>query len=165
MIFDVIVGSKQHRLELNRKPDQWICRLDGREIAIDARRIDPDRLSLVADGRVYEIRREQIGSMTRLHVGRREYLVEVRDPRALVGRKRSGAGDSGPKKVVASMPGRVLRVVAAEKATIEAGQPILVLEAMKMQNEIASPKTGVIQKLFVVEGGRVNAGDVLAIVE
>lgn len=163
MICDVIVGARTYRLELQGPPDRSICRLDGREIQIDARTIDGDRLSLVIEGRVYEVRTERLGGRVQVYVGHEDYPVEVRDPRALAGRKRPG--ESGPKKVVASMPGRVLRVLEAEGARVEAGQAILVLEAMKMQNEIKSPKTGVLQKLLVLEGGKVNAGDVLAIVE
>jgi biotin carboxyl carrier protein len=163
MICDVIVGTRTYRLEFDRGADRTICRLDGREIRIDACRTRPDQLSLLIASRVYEVRREQVAGRVQLYVGREPYTVEVRDPRALRGRER--VGESGPKKVVASMPGRVVRVVEAEGALVEAGQAILVLEAMKMQNEIKSPKAGVIRKLLVLEGGKVNAGDVLAVVE
>jgi biotin carboxyl carrier protein len=63
------------------------------------------------------------------------------------------------------MPGKVVRVLIGEEQPIEAGQSIMVVEAMKMQNEIKSPKKGVVQKIVAAEGANVNAGDVLAIVE
>jgi biotin carboxyl carrier protein len=63
------------------------------------------------------------------------------------------------------MPGKVVRVVVAEQQAVEAGQSILVVEAMKMQNEIKSPKKGTLKKIVAAEGANVNAGDVLAIVE
>jgi biotin carboxyl carrier protein len=63
------------------------------------------------------------------------------------------------------MPGRIVRVLVSEKSEVEAGQGILVVEAMKMQNEIKSPKKGVVQKILAAQGVTVNAGDVLAIVE
>ena len=63
------------------------------------------------------------------------------------------------------MPGKVVRVLASENTEVEAGQGVLVVEAMKMQNEIKSPKKGRVQKILAVEGAAVNAGDVLAIVE
>jgi biotin carboxyl carrier protein len=63
------------------------------------------------------------------------------------------------------MPGKVVRVLAAEKSIVEAGQGVIVVEAMKMQNEIKSPKKGTVQKVLAAEGTAVNAGDVLAIVE
>jgi biotin carboxyl carrier protein len=63
------------------------------------------------------------------------------------------------------MPGKVVRVLLAENTAVEAGQGILVVEAMKMQNEIKSPKKGVVQKIVATQGTTVNAGDVLAVVE
>jgi len=66
---------------------------------------------------------------------------------------------------VAPMPGKVVRILAAESAEVEAGQGIVVVEAMKMQNEIKSPKKGVVRKVVAAEGAAVNAGDVLAVVE
>jgi biotin carboxyl carrier protein len=63
------------------------------------------------------------------------------------------------------MPGKVIRILLQEKAKVEPGQGIVVMEAMKMQNEIKSPRKGTIQKILATEGASVNAGDVLAIVE
>ena len=63
------------------------------------------------------------------------------------------------------MPGKVVRILVRERAEVEAGQGIVIVEAMKMQNEIKSPKKGILQKLLTAEGSNVNAGDVLAIVE
>jgi biotin carboxyl carrier protein len=73
--------------------------------------------------------------------------------------------DQGPKKLTAPMPGKIVRVLVSQGSEIEAGAGVLVVEAMKMQNEIKSPKKGTIQKILVSEGAAVNAGDVLAIVE
>ena len=80
-------------------------------------------------------------------------------------RRAKGAGDQGPQKLIALMPGKVVRLLVKEKAGVDAGQSILVVEAMKMQNELKSPKKGILAKMMVGEGDRVNAGDVLAIVD
>jgi biotin carboxyl carrier protein len=63
------------------------------------------------------------------------------------------------------MPGKIVRVLVGQGDEVAAGSGVLVVEAMKMQNEIKSPKKGTIQKILVSEGAAVNAGDVLAIVE
>jgi biotin carboxyl carrier protein len=63
------------------------------------------------------------------------------------------------------MPGKVVRVLIPEKGEVKAGQGVLVVEAMKMQNEVKSPKDGTVEKIIAGEGTNVNAGDVLAIVE
>ncbi|MGH9706384.1 MAG: biotin/lipoyl-containing protein, partial [Candidatus Acidiferrales bacterium] len=70
----------------------------------------------------------------------------------------------GRQNVLASMPGKVVRVLANAGDAVEAGQGLLVVEAMKMQNEIRSPKSGTIERLLVAEGQTVNAGELLAIV-
>jgi len=63
------------------------------------------------------------------------------------------------------MPGKVVRVLAREGENVQAGQGIIVLEAMKMQNEIKSPKAGTLQKVLAREGANVNPGEVLAVIE
>jgi Acetyl/propionyl-CoA carboxylase, alpha subunit len=67
--------------------------------------------------------------------------------------------------VRAPMPGKVVRLLVAEGAEVNANQGLLVMEAMKMQNEIKSPKKGVVRKLSVAEGVAVNSGDLLASIE
>jgi biotin carboxyl carrier protein len=63
------------------------------------------------------------------------------------------------------MPGKVVRIVAAEGTEVEAGAGVVVIEAMKMQNEMKSPKKGIVRKISAAEGATVNAGDTLAIIE
>jgi biotin carboxyl carrier protein len=98
-------------------------------------------------------------------VGSACYVTELRDPRSLRSRKGAPVDDKGPRKLLAPMPGKVVRVLLGEEQEVDAGQSILVVEAMKMQNEIKSPKKGTVQKIVAVEGSNVNAGDVLAIVK
>jgi biotin carboxyl carrier protein len=134
-------------------------------MVVDAVLARPDVLSLLIDGRAYEIKREQTATDLHMWVGSTRFSVELRDPRSLRSR-RDGTGDaSGPMKLVCPMPGKIVRVLVAEKAAVEAGQGIVVVEAMKMQNEIKSPKKGVVRKILAVAGASVNAGDVLAVVE
>ena len=165
MVYEITVDGNPHRVELKRAGDGWNCHLDGQEIKVDAVVTRPDVLSLLVDGRSYEIKREQTATDLRLWVGSWPFTVELRDPRSLRSR-RDGAGDaSGPRKLVAPMPGKIVRVLVTEKSEVEAGQAVVVVEAMKMQNEIKSPKKGIVQKILAAQGANVNAGDVLAIVE
>jgi biotin carboxyl carrier protein len=119
----------------------------------------------VIEGHAYEIMREQTPSGLFVCVGGTSFAVEVRDPRSLRSRQHTARDADGPRKLVCPMPGKVVRVLVAEKAEVDAGQGIVVVEAMKMQNEIKSPKKGVVQTILAVAGASVNAGDVLAIVE
>jgi biotin carboxyl carrier protein len=165
MIYDVVVGGKPHRLELERAEGAWQCRLDGKDIRVDAVLARRDVLSLLIDGQAYEVKREQTATDLHMWVGSTRFGVELHDPRSLRSRQASAQDDKGPRKIVAPMPGRVVRLLVAEQAEVEAGQGVVVVEAMKMQNEIKSPKKGVVKKIATTAGAAVNAGDVLAIVE
>jgi biotin carboxyl carrier protein len=167
MVYEVIVDGKSHRLELEKAGDGWVCRLDGQSVAIDVDAVipRPDVLSLLVGGHAYEIKREKTASDLHIWVGSDCFTVELRDPRSLRSRQKSGGDETGPRKILAPMPGRVVRLLVREKSEVEAGQGIVVVEAMKMQNEIKSPKKGVVQKISAIPGAAVNPGDVLAIVE
>jgi biotin carboxyl carrier protein len=164
MTYDVTIDGKHYRLELNRADGRWSCRLDGREVEVDAVLARPDVLSLRIGNQAYEVKCERVSGELHLWVGSVRYAAEVRDPRSLRGRARD-IDDRGPKKLTAPMPGKVVRILVSAGSAVEAGAGVLVVEAMKMQNEIKSPKKGTIQKILVSEGAAVNAGDVLAIVE
>ena len=165
MVYDVIVGGKPHRLELEKVGAGWQCHLDGKEIHVDAVLPRRDVLSLLVDGHAYEVKREQTPTDLHMWVGSTRFAVELRDPRSLRSRKGAALDEKGPRKILAPMPGRVVRLLVAEQAEVEAGQGIVVVEAMKMQNEIKSPKKGTVKKMVAAAGAAVNAGDVLAIVE
>lgn len=164
MTYDVTIDGKTHRLELDHAEACWSCRLDGREVPVDAVLARPDVLSLRIGNRAFEVKCERVGSETHYWVGSQRFSAEVRDPRSLRGRVRA-TDEQGPKKLTAPMPGKVVRILVAQGAVIEAGAGVIVVEAMKMQNEVKSPKKGTIQKILVSTGAAVNAGDVLAIVE
>jgi biotin carboxyl carrier protein len=165
MVYEVIVGGKPHGLELEKVTGGWECSLDGQPVNIDAVIPRRDVLSLLVDGHAYEIKREQTATDLHLWVSSTRFSVEVRDPRSLRSRQHAAGDEKGPRKVLAPMPGRVVRVLVAENSEVEAGQGIVVVEAMKMQNEIKSPKKGVVRKISATPGAAVNPGDVLAVVE
>jgi biotin carboxyl carrier protein len=164
MLYDIIIDGKNYRLDLQRD-GSWQCRLDGRQVQMDAVLVRRDVLSVLIEGKAYEIKRERTATDMHLWVGSARYAAELRDPRSFQNRKGAAGAEKGPKKLLAPMPGKVVRVLLKESSVVEAGQGILVVEAMKMQNEIKSPKKGIVQRIVAGEGAAVNAGDVLAIVE
>ena len=164
MTYDVSIDGKTYRLDLTQIDARWSCRLDGREIEVDAVLARPNVLSLRIGNNAYEVKCERVGADTHIWVGSRRFAPEVRDPRSLRSRSRA-IDEHGPRRLTAPMPGKVVRILLAQGSAVEAGAGILVVEAMKMQNEVKSPKKGTIQKILVTEGAAVNSGDVLAIVE
>ena len=172
MTYDVMVDGNPHRLELTQGDELtpggriWRCKIDGQEVSVDAALTARDVLSIVVAGKAYEIKRERsLRGEVHMVLGSDRYSVEVRDPRSLRTRRAVGGAEAGPQKLTAPMPGKIIRVVVQPGEHVKAGQPVIVMEAMKMQNEMKSPKDGKVQKVLTAEGSAVNAGDTLAIIE
>ncbi len=165
MTYEIVIDGKLHKLELNRGEHEWACRLDGEEVQVNAVLTRPNVISLIIGGSSYEVKRERAGADLHMWVKNARFATEIRDPRSLRSRRARGAGVEGPQKLAAPMPGKIVRVLAAAGSVVEAGQGVIVIEAMKMQNELKSPKKGIIKQVLAAEGAAVNAGEVLAIVE
>jgi biotin carboxyl carrier protein len=158
-------GKKLRTVELERDRGRWKITLDGEPVDADPVELDSNTLSLLLDGQSYEIRvSPSVDGALKLQTGLQEFTAEVADPRAWRGRRHGAVEAEGRQEVVAPMPGKVIRVLVEVGDKVEAGQGLLVVEAMKMQNEIRSPKGGTVERLHVKEGQPVNAGDALCIV-
>jgi len=140
-------------------------RLDGHEVAVTCVPISESSLSLIVNGESFHISCERAGETLQVALRGAIHDCIVSDPRSLRTRKKAGLTDSGEQKLTAAMPGKVVRIVAAVGDQIKAGQGILVIDAMKMQNEVRSPKDGQLKKVLVRQGANVLAGEVLAIIE
>ena len=162
----VVIDGRPIVVELNRNGEGCRFRIEGggREGTASILEVEPGIYSVLLDGRSFEVRMEPgQGSQIAVVQGRR-LTVEVDDPRR-PRRRAAGTFGEGRATVAAPMPGKVVRVLAAEGDTVEAGQGLLVVEAMKMQNEVKSPKAGRVVSFAAREGGAVAAGDVLAVIE
>ena len=162
MRLTVSVNGASYGLEIEPAESGWRCLLDGREIPVDVAQVAAHRLSILLNGRSYDV---ICGSDDAITVGEHRYLVSATDPRSWRSRHQSAAGAQGPQKLTSSMPGKVVRVLTASGSQVVAGQGIVVVEAMKMQNEVRAPRDGTVSTILVREGSNVNAGEVLAIVE
>ena len=117
--------------------------------------------SILIEGRSYAV---QLLGEGEVAVNGRVFQVEVFDPRGPRGR-RSPGGDSGPQSVTTLMPGRVVRVLVTPGQEVAAGQPVIVVEAMKMQNEMKAPRAGRVASVKAEAGATVSAGDILVVIE
>ena len=166
MTYDVIVDGKTHQVELTRGEKTWLCKVDGQEIEVDAELTARDILSALVGGKAYEIKRERsLQGELHMVIGSARYAVDVQDPRSLRTRRAVAGADAGPQRVKAPMPGKIVRILVSENDEVKAGQGVVVMEAMKMQNEMRSPKDGRVRKILTAEGSAVNAGDALAIID
>jgi biotin carboxyl carrier protein len=137
--------------------------VDGRRVEAEAVRISHGAYSILLNGRSLEITVEETSGGLLARANGREFQVEVTDPRSWRRARGAGIELEGRQQLVAPMPGKIVRVLVAAGQQVAAGQGLLVIEAMKMQNEIRSPKSGTVEKL-AREGQTVNAGEVLAVV-
>jgi biotin carboxyl carrier protein len=165
MIYEVSIGGKNHRVELSRNTAGWHCKLDGQPILLDVISTQEGVLSILLDGKSFEVKQESTAGETNIVVGNQRFPVSVRDPRSLRGRRSADTSAHGVRKIPAPMPGKVVRILAPVGTEVEAGQGVIVIEAMKMQNELKSPKKGIVKKITVSEGAAVDAGQSLAEVE
>ncbi len=165
MVYEILIDGKPHKLELEHQSNHWTCRLDGEEIRADAIVPRHDVVSIIIGGTHYEVKRERTATDVHYWVKNSRFAVEVRDPRSLRSRKAAAGTGEGPQKLLAPMPGKVVRILLQPGAEVEAGQGVVVVEAMKMQNELKSTKKGTVKQVLVAEGASVTAGEVLAIVE
>jgi biotin carboxyl carrier protein len=165
MIYEVTINERIYSVELARSGPGWHCKIDGREFPLDVVELQNNMLSVLVQGESYEVKQESTAAETSIIIGRERFVATVRDPRSLRSRRRANGAGAGPRKITAPMPGKVLRILVPAGNAVQAGQGVLVIEAMKMQNELKSPKDGRVKKLNVGEGALVEAGQVLAEVE
>ena len=158
-------GEGVRVIEVERDTAGWRVTLDGRPVAVDAAEIASNIFSILLDGQSFEISVTPApDGKLKLHAGTQEFTAEVIDPRAWSGRRHSHVEAEGRQQIVAPMPGKVVRLLVKAGDHVEAGQGLLVVEAMKMQNEIRSPKSGTVERVLARENQPVNAGEVLCVV-
>jgi biotin carboxyl carrier protein len=162
------VEGEKLSVEVRREGGRVFAEVGGRRYELEARGVGAGEYLLLRDGHVYECRVGQSkgrGSPLSVTVGAHEYDVTLTDTKHLRGAGVAHAHDSGRAQVTAPMPGKVVRVMVEAGQQVEAGQGVVVVEAMKMQNELKSPKGGTIAELRAEPGATVNAGDVLVVIE
>jgi biotin carboxyl carrier protein len=164
MKLTVELNGKTRTVEITRASGRISYAIDGVAREADAIEIAPGVYSILMGGQSFEVRVEPAPGRLSIYVAEQEYAVQIRDPRSWRGRRGGGPAFEGRQQVAAPMPGKIVRVLAQAGDRIEAGQGLVVVEAMKMQNEVRSPKSGQVERILVSEGQSVNAGEVLAVV-
>jgi biotin carboxyl carrier protein len=144
------------------------AQVDARPYEIEIRELGDGQYLLVKGTKVYKCRVEaKRGSQSSFEVvlQGRALDITIIDPKRLRSTHTAGAHHAGAAEIVSTMPGKIVRLLVEVGAHVETGTGIVVVEAMKMQNEMKSPKAGVVVSINVVTGATVNAGDVLAVIE
>jgi biotin carboxyl carrier protein len=165
----VQLGSKmlEHKVELAPHESTNGLRtiqIGGQPIKANCEEIAPGVYSILLSGKTYEVcvskRPADLAGVSNLYVvtvGQRQYSVELSDPRRW-GRAGSSIDTDGPQEIVAPMPGKVVKILVTEGEEVHRDQGLLVMEAMKMQNEMRAARDGRIERVYVKEGSGVESG-------
>ena len=161
--FTALVGDAARTVEVVSLGDgRYQVSIDGTVRTVDSRRTGAAGFSLLIDHAATEVSVVARGDTYLVDVGGRAHRVRLLDARRA---RAEGTRGIGEREVRAAMPGKVVAVLVATGAAVTRGQGILVIEAMKMENEVVAPRDGTVQELRVKSGQTVEAGELLAIVE
>ena len=164
MRYEVEVNGRVSQVNVHRVDGRFVVAVDDRECLVDAARVDAHTLSLLIGSSSQEVAFAADGT-GRLAVGIKgvPLTVTVNGRRRWTRKEDAGAG-RGPQPLVAPMPGKVVRVLARVGTAVQPRQPLIVVEAMKMENELRATSRGVVAELLVQEGQSVDAGALLLVV-
>jgi biotin carboxyl carrier protein len=157
----------EHEISLTNVENGVNVEIDGRLYELEVRESAGGVLLIKNGTSVYRCRVEAKRDTGKYEVGLRgrSYPISIIDPKRLRSSENAAAHGHGIAEIVSPMPGKIVRVLVEQGDTVEAGAGIIVVEAMKMQNEMKAPKAGVVASINAGEGATVNAGDVLAVIE
>jgi biotin carboxyl carrier protein len=170
MHYVAVINGVECQVEISEtSPDVFRVLIDGRPVDVDAREISPSTLSLIIDDKGYNVEYERtqegsgINMLVRGHIAQVD-VVDLRTMRLRKAQANAGVMD-GPAQITAPMPGKVVAVLVEEGAHVEAGAGLVVVEAMKMENELRAPKAGTVVRLCASVGTPVESGALLCVVE
>lgn len=162
------IGDREEELNVKVEDGRVTADVGGRVYDLEIRQPAPDSYLFFVGADVHECRvseRATSKEVFDVDIRGRSYEVTIVDPKRLRSGQNSDRHHHGVAEIRAPMPGKVVRVQIEAGASVEKGAGIVVVEAMKMQNEMKSPRAGVVVSINVKAGDTVNAGDVLAVIE
>jgi biotin carboxyl carrier protein len=157
------LDEREERIEVERHGDRYVVRVGEAVYRVDAVAVSATDRSFLIEGDQHEVGIRSLGNgRYQVSSNRGASQVEVFDPLTYLAKEsHAGKSDGSALRVSAYMPGRVVQMLVAEGDEVEAGQGVLVLEAMKMENEIQSERAGTVSAVFVEPGQAVENGDPL----
>jgi biotin carboxyl carrier protein len=159
-----VIDGRQQEIDLEPTEGGYMVTVDGKTHEVDCANLEASFYSLIIEGKSYKISvRESGPDEYAVRHGGHLRTVHIVDPMAAI----AGAHlvQTGTITVKAVMPGRVVKVLVEEGDEVDEAQGLIVLEAMKMENEVGAPRRGKVQSLFVQPGQTLEAGDKIVVIE
>ena len=161
----VTVGSQNHAVDVTEDNGRYRITIGERVWDVDARLTAQGITSLIIDGVSYVADVEDHAGACLVEVGGESYPIDVEDHTRYIIRTRGGAGaGAGGQTVKAPLPGKITHVAVRAGEAVTPGQSLVVIEAMKMENELKASAAGTVREVRVAAGQAVNAGDVLVVI-
>lgn len=166
MRYVILRDGREVPVEISEREGGYVITVDGAGYSVDSRQVVPGLYSLLVDGRSYEVTVfSPEPENYRVHLFDGQRAVELLSPIGLVMRAQGGRAGSAALSVKAPMPGRVVRLLVEPGQAVSAGQGVIVVEAMKMQNELQAQTEGVVKEIRAREGDAVEGGAELVVLE
>jgi biotin carboxyl carrier protein len=162
MKLNAILGEEVQEILLDSDGNHISAEIDGRHYELESSEPESGVYILKHENRVYEAYVSPEGSVT---ISGRQFDIKISDPKRLRGKGDAHEHGDGMAEIKTAMPGKIVRILVAVGDTVKKGDGVIVVEAMKMQNEMKSPKAGSVKEIRFTEGSTVNAGDILALIE
>ena len=162
------MAGKDQQITIQQHGSGVSAEINGRSYKLELRDLGTSEYLLINGNTTYNCRIEETlnhPDLIKVSLRGVTYAVRFTDPKRLRSAQSGAEQDKGTARIMAPMPGKVVRVLVEAGAEVEAGAGIMVVEAMKMQNEMKSPKRGRVVSIDAEVGSTVNAGDVLAVIE
>lgn len=163
------LDQKKHEIEITRGENQHLTAVvDGRQYELEVSEPEPNIYLFKHQHRIYQIfvsPNEKPDVPFSVNVQNQNFEIKIYDPRQLRGKNADSDSVEGISEIKTAMPGKVVRILSDVGIEVKKGDGVIIVEAMKMQNELKSPKDGVVKEVRFAEGATVNAGDVLLIIE
>jgi biotin carboxyl carrier protein len=170
--YEVEIGGRIRHVVIHRVHSEhqaggaFVVAIDGVERVVDAVPIDPETWSLLIEGSSHEVTITPQGHSgdSLASVGQVPIVASLNGRRRTGRKEDGGQAGSGPQRIIAPMPGKVVRVLAKPGDAVQARQAVVVIEAMKMENELRAARDGVVAEIHAAEGQSVDAGALLAVI-
>lgn len=161
------VGDEKYGVEISRTGNSVRARIDDREYLLEVSEPESGVYLIKNGGKIYEaiVSGESTETAAKVNIRGSEFDIHLIDPKRLRGAGSVDSHSEGLAEIRTAMPGKVVRIILEVGAEVQKGDAVIVVEAMKMQNELKSPKAGILKEISVSEGATVAAGEILALID